>query len=93
MPSKKPEPNTQSEIAMKGDIDTPLQPQRRTKQALLLELVSREGGATLDELTAATGWLPHTVRAAITGLRKRGHDVKRERVDGVSHYTVVSGSK
>src|SRR5208337_2393059 len=31
-----------------------------------------EIGATIDELIDATGWLPHTTRAALTGLRKRG---------------------
>jgi hypothetical protein len=33
----------------------------------------------LDELIAATGWLPHTARAALTGLRHRGYDVRLER--------------
>jgi len=87
MPSKKRKPDSQSEPAPQSVIDTPPLPERKTKVALLLELVSRERGATLNELTAATGWLPHTVRAAITGLRKRGHDVQRQLVDGISSYT------
>jgi predicted AAA+ superfamily ATPase len=66
---------------------------RKTKQSQLLELISREGGATLMELTSATGWLPHTTRAAITGLRKRGHDVERQRVEGVSRYTLGRSRK
>src|SRR5271167_2908398 len=32
-----------------------------------------------EELIAATGWLPHTARAALTGLRHRGYDVRLER--------------
>jgi len=28
---------------------------------------------------AATGWLPHTTRAALTGLRKRGYAVTIDR--------------
>ena len=43
-----------------------------TKQALIAGLLRREQGATLDELIAATGWLPHTTRAALTGLRRKG---------------------
>ncbi len=35
-------------------------------------------GATLDALIEATGWLPHTTRAALTGLRKRGFVIERE---------------
>ncbi len=93
MSTKKQDQSPQGEPAPESVNDTPAQPQRRTKQALLLELIGREGGATLEELTSVTGWLPHTTRAAITGLRKRGHDVQCQRVDGVSRYTVGGSSK
>ncbi len=93
MPSKKQKPNPQSKPAPQSVIDTPSLPERKTKQALLLDLVGREGGASLEELASVTGWLPHTVRAAITGLRKRGHDVQCQRVDGVSRYTVGGSSE
>ena len=43
-----------------------------TKQAHLLTLLSRPDGAAMSEMTKATGWQSHSVRAAITGLRKRG---------------------
>ena len=46
------------------------------KLGVLLDAVSRPEGATLDDLTAASGWLPHTTRAAITRLRQRGFDVR-----------------
>ncbi len=88
MSSKKRDQGSHGESAPENLIDTPPQPERRTKQALLLELIGREGGATLEDLTSATDWLPHTARAAITGLRKRGHDIRRERVEGVSRYSV-----
>lgn len=91
MPSKKHRKVEQSEPA--PESRTPPHPERRTKQALLLELMVRKGGATLQELSSATGWLPHTVRAALTGLRKRGHDPRRERVDGVSRYTLGSAGE
>ena len=39
--------------------------------------MKRAKGATLDELVEATDWLPHTTRAALTGLRKRGLAVER----------------
>src|SRR5215204_595047 len=35
---------------------------RETKQALVLGLLQRKQGASLAELVAATGWLPHTTR-------------------------------
>ena len=43
-----------------------------TKQAHLLALLSRPDGAQMSEMTKATGWQSHSVRAALTGLRKRG---------------------
>ncbi|PZQ10760.1 MAG: hypothetical protein DI565_19465 [Ancylobacter novellus] len=46
-----------------------------TKQAALVELLAREQGATLKEVADMMGWLPHTTRAALTGLRRRGYAV------------------
>ena len=48
----------------------------RGKLGVLLDAVSRPEGATLENLSAAAGWLPHTTRAAITRLRQRGFDVR-----------------
>ena len=52
-----------------------------SKGAALLELLTRERGASLDEMIERTGWLSHTVRAAMTGLRKKGHTIDK-RVSG-----------
>ena len=72
---------------------TPLPPEKAatgvkagTKQALLVEMLEREGGASLDEITAATSWLPHSARAMLTGLRKRGFTITNEKVEGVRRY-------
>jgi predicted transcriptional regulator of viral defense system len=48
----------------------------------VIELLRRADGATILDLTQATEWLPHTTRAALTGLRKRGYAVILERIDG-----------
>ena len=53
-----------------------------SKQAKIVELMKRAKGATLDELVEATDWLPHTMRAALTGLRKRGLTVERVKDEG-----------
>jgi DNA-binding transcriptional regulator PaaX len=53
-------------------------------------LVRREGGAVIADLTAATGWQEHSVRAALTGLRKAGHTISRDRdADGTMRYRVA----
>jgi hypothetical protein len=58
---------------------TAMAPRQGTKVARVIELLQRAQGAKLDELIAATGWLPHTARAALTGLRHRGYEVRLER--------------
>ncbi len=42
------------------------------KLGQVLDAVAAEDGATLAELAALTGWQPHTTRAALTRLRRRG---------------------
>ena len=61
----------------------------QSKASLVLNLLGRECGSTLEQLVAATGWLPHTTRAALTGIRKKGHDLSSEKVDGVRTYRVT----
>ena len=62
-----------------------------TKQAQVIALLERDTGATLDELIAATGWLPHTTRAALTGLRHKGFVLDRDkRADGTTVYRISS---
>ena len=64
-------------------------PRQGSKQALVVSLLGREQGATLDELVAATGWLPHTTRAALTDLRRRGYSLhKGARDDGGKAYSI-----
>jgi Protein of unknown function (DUF3489) len=64
-------------------------PRNGSKLALVIELLRGADGATVDDLTQATGWLPHTTRAALTGLRKRGYAVIRERIGaGDSVYRI-----
>jgi Protein of unknown function (DUF3489) len=47
-------------------------PGSRTKQALMIELLQRPEGATVEQIAAATGWQHHTIRGAISGaLRKK----------------------
>jgi Protein of unknown function (DUF3489) len=56
-------------------------PRGGSKLAQVIELLQRDHGATIDELIATTGWLAHTTRAALTGLRKRGYAVAINRSD------------
>jgi hypothetical protein len=59
-----------------------------TKRGSVIELLKRQHGATLNELTEATGWLPHTMRAALTGLRKQGMTIEKTKREDVTCYRI-----
>ena len=86
--SKKPSPeNSAPRPAAVGA------PRAGSKQALVIGMLSSKAGATLNTLVEATGWLPHTTRAALTGLRKRGFAIQRSSEKGrESVYRIVGAS-
>ncbi|WP_219894241.1 DUF3489 domain-containing protein [Aquisediminimonas profunda] len=63
-----------------------------TKREQLVVLLKRDGGASLDELVAALGWLPHTTRAALTGLKRTGHIIESDKIEGVRRYRIVEAA-
>ena len=65
-----------------------LSPASPPKAALVLSLLQRAEGATLQQLVDATGWLPHTTRAALTGIKRKGHAVVSDKPDGVRIYRI-----
>ena len=66
-----------------------------TKQALLIDLLKRKKGATLEKIVAATGWQPHSVRGAISGTLKKklGLAVTSERVGDGSRVYRIAGTR
>jgi hypothetical protein len=56
------------------------------KRDQLAALLVRDQGATIAQMREATGWLPHTVRAALTGLRKLGYAIDSDKIDGLRTY-------
>jgi hypothetical protein len=71
-----------------GHTATPsVEPKRESKQAVIINLLSREGGATLAELIAATEWKSHSVRGHLSNLRKkRGMNITSERLNSENRY-------
>lgn len=61
-----------------------------TKQAQLLKLLQCEGGASVAQLAPLLSWLPHTTRAALTGLRKKGYVIASEKREGVTYYSLAA---
>lgn len=68
-----------------SDAATP----RTAKSSALLALLARDQGASIGDIVAATGWIPHTARAALTGLRKKGHAIARVREADVTAYRLL----
>ena len=63
---KAPETITENKVA-----DALVMAGRHSKQAMLIALIRRAEGATLEDLTSATGWQKHSVRGAISGALKK----------------------
>jgi hypothetical protein len=64
--------------------EKPTRTRADSKQAKLIAMLKSPKGATIDEIVAAFGWQPHTVRGAIAGALKKklGLDVTSEKVEG-----------
>ncbi|MCZ6610118.1 MAG: DUF3489 domain-containing protein [Alphaproteobacteria bacterium] len=56
------------------------------KAGTILGLLSRPKGSKITELQKATGWQAHSIRAALTGLRKRGITISRSQDEGATVY-------
>lgn len=85
-----PELLTEVTTETEGSAPDPSAPPLRlgTRTAIVMNLLARESGATLAELVAATGWLPHSTRAALTGLRKKGQNIIRYKRDDFTCYAI-----
>jgi hypothetical protein len=65
-------------------------PRASTKRAVLIGMLERPEGASVAEIGQRLGWLPHTVRAAFTGLRHAGREVTRSKdAEGQSVYRLA----
>ncbi len=66
-----------------------------TKQALLIDLLKRKKGATIEKIVEATGWQAHSVRGAISGTLKKklGLIVTSERVGNGSRVYRIAGRR
>ncbi len=59
-----------------------------TKAEQLVTMLKKPEGISIEELSNSFGWLQHTTRAALTGLRKKGHPVTRSKQGSVTVYRI-----
>lgn len=89
-PSKRQKP-----AAARGRAAMPSEPRPGSKLDVLVALLRRQKGATIDELAAKTGWQKHSVRGAISGAlkKKMGLVVQSETIDGRGRiYRIVEAT-
>ena len=63
----------------------------RTKKQQLIDLLTGEKPVTAEKVSKTLGWQLHTVRAAITGLRKAGFavDTAKPSDGGGTYYRII----
>ena len=61
----------------------------RSKNEQVIAMLKQTGGASLEEITKATGWLPHSARAVLTGFRKKGFAIEKAKADGVTRWSIT----
>ena len=75
----KPKPRSKGADTAPVSVSIPDLPRASTKRAMLIGMLERAQGASVADIGQRLGWLPHTVRAAITGLRHAGREVARSK--------------
>ena len=66
----------------------------KSKKDQLVALLSKPNGARISVIVERLGWQAHTVRAALSGLRKQGVEVATSKAPktGETVYTIVASS-
>ena len=93
-PKRSAKSNSKSKPKSKATV-SPSSTRSGTKQALLVDLLRRKGGATIAEVMKAIGWQPHSVRGAISGnlKKKLGFAVVSDKVEGRGRVYRITGKR
>ncbi len=96
-PTRKPAKRARRGAASKGAASKKVNgsARRGTKQAILIEMLRRPDGATIQQMSAKTGWQTHSVRGAISGALKKklGLSVTSAVVEGRGRVYRISGGR
>ena len=69
--------------------EAPSSNDKSSKADAVVTLLERPEGAGIEAIRAATAWQPHSIRAFVSGLRKKGIDIIRLKDDeGKSVYSI-----
>jgi hypothetical protein len=93
-PRREPKSKRKPKPQAAGTSAASREPRAGSKQAQVISLMQRKNGASLDDMVEATGWLPHTTRAALTGLRKKGYTIEKAKSPkGKTAYRIAAGER
>ncbi len=76
-------PRTDTDTDFQSDVPP------STKSARLLSMLGAPDGASIEEISEALSWQQHSARAALTGLRKKGHTIIRDKQGSVTTYRIT----
>lgn len=82
---------TKTEESQTANSKAPRQGKRETKRDQFVKLLRRKTGADVPTISEKMGWLPHSTRAALSGLRKAGFELEviKPEKGGPSRYRIV----
>ncbi len=86
-------PTKSAPIGKPSKIDIPQAQGRATKQELVLTLLHRSSGASIEEIMQATTWQQHSVRGFLAGTvkKKLGLELASSKAnDEVRRYRIVA---
>lgn len=92
-PTGTPSPAMQAGLGAVAAL--PPEPAKESKLAIVIKLLTRPEGATIDDLVAATSWQKHTVRAALSHAlaKKRGYQIVSDKPQGGQRiYKIAAGA-
>lgn len=92
MATKKTHKSKAERVAAGNTTRAATAPHPGSKIGKVIALLKRKPGATIEELAKATGWQPHSTRAALTGLKKKGHTIEKSKRHGVTCYAIKGGT-
>lgn len=90
---KKEKPNNTEAKTITKIADKPEKSPHASKQSVVLALLQRSGGATVDELAMVTNWQKHSLQGMMSGVlrKKLGLTITSDKEERGRVYRITGG--